>query len=110
MDGEPINISWQFGKNRKRRWLDEGAGPWDQVHVELGQLSDGRWYSHTTERAVKPNAWAWPDRESAERDVERLKSARTGWVDVPASYNARREPEGELGPWRLVGDRWVLDD
>lgn len=110
MDGEPIDLAREYDKVRLRSWSDGGRGPWDRITVELGQLSDGTWYSHTTERGLPHTAWVWPDRESAERDVERLKAKRSGWVDVPASFNARGEPEGgELGPWRRVGGGWELD-
>lgn len=111
MDGEPIDLAHIWDKTRLRRWRAGDGGGWWQVHVTLGHLGDGRWFSETTERGLRVNGWAWPTREDAERDVERLKAGRDGWVDAPARFNAFGEPEGgELGPWRRVGGGWVLDD
>jgi hypothetical protein len=110
MDGEPIDLAQLWDKTRLRRWHTAGNGPWDEVDIELGQLGDGRFYSHTTEPAVVPNAWAWPDRARAEEHVTELLAERTGWVDAPAWFDARGQPHGELGPWKKIGRRWVLDD
>jgi len=109
MDGEPIDLAHVHDKQRLRRWKTGHGGGWREVYITLGRLPDGRWFTHTTQSALRVNGWAWPTREAAERDIERLKAGRDGWVDVPAAYNARREPVGELGPWRQVGERWVLD-
>ena len=109
MDGEPINLAHIHDKERLRRWRSSHGGGWREITVTLGQLGDGRWFTETTETGLAVNGWAWPDREAAERDIARLKTGRDDWVDVPAAYNARGEPQGEVGPWRAVGGGWVLD-
>lgn len=85
------------------------TAPGTRSRIYLGQLADRRWYVHTTQRAVVPDAWAWPTRDRAEEQVAELLAQRSDWTDAPAWFDNRGQPHGELGPWKKVGRRWVLD-
>lgn len=110
VDGQPIDITREYGRKPARAWWSPGAGPWDEATIYLGQLADRRWYTTTTERTVNPNAWAWPKRERAEEHVAELLAQRDDWQHTPAYFDGGGQPHGELGPWRKEGRRWVLDD
>lgn len=106
VQGEPIQLHLIYGLDRRERWRHGGNfGGWQSYSVSLGVLPDGRWYSDTTERAVNPCSWAWPDETAARAHLADLKTPHDDWVEVPAAYDAIMQP-ATPGPWVRVGSCW----
>lgn len=109
VDGQPIQLHLIYGLRRVEKWRHAHIGGWRSYSVELGQLPDdhpaGRWYTTTTQRAVNPDAWGWPDEHTARRHLAELKRAHNDWVEIPAAYTADRQP-ATPGPWVRSGASW----
>jgi hypothetical protein len=105
VDGEPIQLHLIYGLRRIEKWRHAHIGGWQSYSVELGQLPDDRWYSHTTQRAVMPCSWAWPDEDTARAHLAELMAGHDDWIEVPAAYDALMQP-ATPGPWVRTGGSW----
>jgi hypothetical protein len=105
VEGEPIQLHLIHGLRRVERWRHAALGGWQSYSIAIGQLPDGRWYTDTTQRAVNPCSWAWPDETSARAHLAELKAAHDDWVEVPAALDALMKP-ATPGPWIKVGSAW----
>jgi hypothetical protein len=105
MAGEPIELHLIYGLRRIQKWRHSPVGGWQSYSIALGQLPDGRWYTDTTQRAVNPSSWAWPDEETARRHLAELTAAHDDWIEVPAALDALMRP-ATPGPWVKVGSTW----
>lgn len=43
-----VDLAREYGKTRHGRWHLDGVPYWQEAHVNLGQLADGRWYADHT--------------------------------------------------------------
>lgn len=106
VDGVPIELHLIHGLDRRERWRHGGSfGGWQSFSISIGALTDGRWYSHTTERGLRHNSWAWPDEDAARAHLAELKAPHDDWVEVPAAFDAQMRP-ATPGPWVRVGSGW----
>jgi hypothetical protein len=109
MAGESIQLHLIYGLRRVEKWRHSAVGGWQSYSIEIGRLPDrhpkGRWYTTTTQRATNPDAWAWPDEDSAQAHLAELKATHDDWIEIPAAYDADMQP-ATPGPWVRSGSTW----
>jgi hypothetical protein len=109
VDGEPIQLHLIYGLRRIQKWRHSAVGGWQSYSIAIGELPDGhpagRWYTTTTQRAVNPCSWAWPDEAAAREHLAELKAPHGDWIEVPAALDALMKP-ATPGPWIKVGSAW----
>lgn len=43
-----VDLAWEYGRTGHGRWHLRDVPYWQEEHVSLGQLADGRWYADHT--------------------------------------------------------------
>jgi hypothetical protein len=105
-----VDLTWQFGIDRRRRWRNSASQSWGLTYVSFGRLADGRWYAA---RSRDPDgAYVFADdgqgEELALRTAKRLMADAGGsWIATPAAFDHRGNPTDGL-PWVASGGEWTL--
>jgi hypothetical protein len=109
---ERVDLTWQHGVDRQRRWRNGATAHWQYESVTFGRLGDGRWFtSHTND---PDGAYAFDaderGKELALRLAYRIMGESGGrWMPTPAAYDSAGRPTDGL-PWVKAGGEWILAD
>lgn len=101
--GEPVELSALHGVRRVARWHRADRNPHAELTVAVGQLPDGRWYVDLS--GPNRQTRAYPGEGQAWDVARRLMANTSGWVEVPAAYDADGQP-ATPGPWEKIGSVW----
>jgi hypothetical protein len=111
-----VDLVWQFGTDRQRRWRQGGISEWNTTSVQFGRLADGRWFADRsgyladTEDRQK-GACVFSADERGRTLALRLAyrwMSEGEWRPQPASFDGSGQPTDGL-PWRRSGGQWFLD-
>ena len=107
MRRERINLVYEFGLRRHRRWRTGTLNGASERKISLGETADGRWWVNDT----KDSRGARLCRDERDAyDVADYLMARSGqtWTRVPAEFDGWGNPV-EPG-WCVSGQRWYRTD
>ncbi len=102
MGHERIDLVWQTGVVRERRWRCGRVNGHDERFLTAGRLADGRRFVHHTGRG---NAVAFDDEAEAEALLERWLATEV-WRPTPACFGPDQQPS-DGGSWVLRGQEWM---
>jgi hypothetical protein len=74
-----VDLAREYGRTRRGRWHLDGVPYWQEAHVYLGQLADGRWYADHT--AIPGGAYVGSEDEARAVVDDWLTDGRT-WVEA----------------------------
>jgi len=113
---ERVELVYETGVQRHRRWRNTGSQSPRLVLIEFGRLGDGRWYAdrsgHRTPGDDSRGAYVFDATEQGRTLALRLADRWMGeaggrWWPTPAAFDNRHEPDDGL-PWVAHGGEWVL--
>jgi hypothetical protein len=113
---ERVDLRWQHGTDRHRRWRRGGSQSWATTSITFGRLADGRWFAYRSGHGAdrddrQQGACVFGVDEQARTLALRLAYSwmREGeWRPVPASFGPDARPSDGLR-WVRRGADWFLD-
>lgn len=111
---ERVDLVWENGVDRQRRWVSGATQGWNHASVTFGRLADGRWFAHRTSPQARGDHLAYvfgageQDEQLALRLAYRWMSEGE-WRPWPAAFGPDGQPLDGL-PWMRRGSDWILND
>lgn len=114
---ERVDLTWEYGTERQRKWGFGSPGGWEYSAVSFGRLADGRWFAQRYGRQAdvddrQQGGCVFGTDEQAEQLALRLAyswMSEGDWWAMPASFDGFGRPDDGL-PWVRIGQRWKLPD
>lgn len=116
---ERVELMYEYGVRRRRRWRNAVSGSAFLVQVSVGQLRDGRWFAQCAGYGIAARydgeaAYVFDNRTYGEQLAVRLayrwmRDLGGRWEPTPARYSADGSHPDDGLPWRRAGGGWVLD-
>ena len=114
---ERIELTYEYGMRRTRRWERGPGGTAFVVQVIVGQLADGRWFAQRSGYQIAAlggeAAYVFDHPHHGEQLAVRLAyswmTAMGGrWDPIPAQYSPDGTHPADGLAWRRSGGGWVL--
>ena len=106
MTQQRVDLTWQYGHRRLRRWRTGTNGGWSEETVTVGQFADQSWFVSNSKDPG--GAVVYPDHRGAALAVGIQLCDGRPWSRIPAAFNSWHEPI-EPG-WLRSGQSWYRTD